>query len=180
MTLITGMLAAGGAALLVLFVVTGFFGPLFGFLAAGATAYYIWKHFEDKYKAQMFALQNPAAEVWSMPMPKAWACLKDVLSTANVQTGVSGVSNWHIQQEDTTKGFIQAQLSFKEHQGSGVQSTTMPRTVTMLANFSPEGSGTRIQITYEIFSPSGTGNVENVLKTTQELIKQRTAIEKGE
>lgn len=175
-TTFTGWFAAAGAFLAVLFLGSGFLGPLFGVLGAVGAGYYTWKHFDDKYKSELNALLNPPAELWALPMPEAWTCLKDVLASAHVESGMNGISNWRIQQEDNTRGIIQAQLNFQQMLGSTTQSVIVPRSVTMNAQLSPEGDGTKVEIHYLIFSPSGTGLVESVVKTTQAEMKQRVAI----
>jgi hypothetical protein len=135
---------------------------------------------EHKYTTQLNALLNPPSELWAMSMPRAWTCIKDVLATAKVESGTSGVSNWRITQEDNTIGVMQAQINFKQALGTASQQTIVSRNVTMHAQLTPEGEGTRVDLHYEIMSPSGTGLVESVIKKTQELMTQRVKIGKGE
>lgn len=180
MTVITGWLAAIGAFFLVLFLGSGFLGNGAGLIGACVAAYFAWKHFDDKYKAGLKSLLNPPSELWPLSMPTAWSCVKDVLSTAHMETGVSGISNWRIVNEDNTKGVIQAQLSFQQALGSPTQPNIVARSIMLFALLYPEGDGTRVEIRYEILSPMGTGMVEQMIKTTQASLKHRVAIGKGE
>lgn len=180
MTVITGWLAAIGAFFLVLFIGSGFLGNGLGLMGACVAAYFAWKHFDDKYKAELAALVNPPSELWPVSMPTAWSCIKDVLSTAHMQTGVSGISNWRIIQEDNTKGIIQAQMSFQQALGSPTQPSIVSRSIMLSAQLYPEGDGTRVELRFEILSPMGTGMVEQMIKTTLASLKHRVAIGKGE
>jgi hypothetical protein len=179
MTLLTGWLATAGAFFGVLILASAFLGPGLAFVAAVFAGIYPYKHFEDKYKVELAALQNPPPEVWSLSLPNAWTCMKDTLALAHVESGVSGVSNWHILQEDTTRGSIQAELNFQQSLGSPNQPSIFKRTVQLNAILTPEGDNTRVEIHYSIFSPNGTGLVENVMKVTQAQMKHQVAITKG-
>jgi len=179
-TMITAWLAALGAGFLTLIVTAGFAGPMFSFLFAFGAGVYVYKHFEGKHKTELDALQNPPSQVWPMSMPDAWTCMLDVLKTARVESGVSGVSSWTLKQEDNTRGIIQAQINFQQSLGSPTQPQIVSRVVTLNAQLTPEESNTRVDIKYEIFSPQGTGLVESVMKKTQELMTQRVQISKGE
>lgn len=180
MTVITGWLAAIGAFFLVLFIGSGFLGNGAGLIAACVAAYFAWKYFDDKYKAELNALLNPPSELWPVSMPTAWSCMKDVLMTAHMLTGVSGRSNWRIVSEDNTKGVIQAQMDFQQALGSPSQSKIVNRLIVLSAQLYPEGDGTRVEIRYEILSPMGTGMVEEMIRKTQASLKHRVMIGKGE
>lgn len=180
MTVITGWLAAIGAFFLVLFIGSGFLGNSAGLIAACVAAYFARKYFDDKYKAELNVLLNPPSELWMVPMPTAWSCIKDVLMTAHMQTGVSGTSNWRIVHEDNTKGIIQAQMTFQQALGSPSQPNIVVRSIMLTAQLYPEGDGTRVESKYEILSPMGTGMVEQMIRTTQASLKHRVMIERGE
>lgn len=178
MTVITGYVMA----VVAFFVVGGLVGAVafpLSLPAACAAAFFTWKYFNDKYKKDLDALLNPPAEVWPISMPAAWTALKDVLSVARVETGISGNSNWHITQEDNTRGIIQAQLKFNQALPNSAQPAIVPRAITMSAQLTPEGDGTRAEIHYEIFSPSGTGMVESVIQVTKSSIDYQVAIQKS-
>ncbi|MFA6556184.1 MAG: hypothetical protein WCT03_07140 [Candidatus Obscuribacterales bacterium] len=179
MTQITGWLAGGAAFVLVLFFGTGLFGGLFGLLGACGAGYYAKKYFDDKYQVELFAILNPSAEVWPLRMEDAWTCLEDVLDTAHMQTGVSGISRWRVVSKDNNRGVLQAQIDFKQALGSPTDPKIFPRTVTLDAQFSPEADSTRVEIKYSIFSPSGDGMVKECIKMTQGSLKNRVAIAKG-
>jgi len=179
MTVITGWVLAVVAFFVAGGLSSGIAGPGGGLFVGGAAALWVWKYFDDKYKAELAALLSPPAEVWPLPMPAAWTCIKNVLAVAHVETGVSGVSNWHIQQEDTTTGTIQAQLNFQQALGSPTQPNILRRSITLNARLTPEGDGTKVEFSYQIFSPSGTGLVESVIKTTQASMTYEVNMIKG-
>lgn len=177
MTVITGYIMAVVAFFVVGAVVGAVVFPL-SLPAACVAAFFTWKYFNDKHKKELDALMNPPVEVWPISMPVAWTALKDVLAVAHVESGVSGVSNWHVLQEDTTRGIIQAQIKFQQALGNPAHPTTVQRVLNMSAQLSPEGEGTKAEIHYEIFSPSGTGMVESVIQTTKASIDYQVAVQK--
>jgi hypothetical protein len=179
MTQITAYLAGAGAFFVALFLCSGFFGPMFGLLGAGAAGYYAWKHFNDKHTAELAALLNPPDEVWPLRIEEAWLCLEDVLATFHMESGVSGVSRWHTLSKDNNRGILQAQIDFKQALGTPTSPTIFSRTVILDAELSPEEESTKVQIKYHIHSPSGTAMVQECIKTTQASMKNRIAIEKG-
>ena len=166
MTQITAYLAAAGAFFVALFLCSGFFGPMFGLLGACAAGYYAWKHFNDKHTAEL-------------RIEEAWLCLEDVLATFHMESGVSGVSRWRTVSKDNNRGILQAQIDFKQALGTPTSPTIFARTVILDAELSPEEESTKVQIKYHIHSPSGTGMVQECIKTTQASMKNRIAIEKG-
>jgi len=50
----------------------------------------------------------------------------------------------------------------------------------MQAQLSPSEDNTQVEISYQIFSPSGNGLVESVIKKTHEVMQQRVTISKRE
>jgi hypothetical protein len=179
MTVITGWILAVAAFILAAALWSGFFGPDMSLPVGAFAGFFTWKYFDDKYKKDLAALLKPPPEVWPLPMPEAWTCLKETLAGAHVQSGASGVTNWRIQQEDTTKGTLQAQINFSQSLGDPNQPKIVSRSVTLNAQLIPEGDNTRVEIEYQIFSPSGTGIVESVMKTTQASLKHQIATRKG-
>lgn len=152
---------------------------MFGLLGGGAAGYYTWKHFNDKYTAELSALLNPPPEIWPLALEDAWLCLEDVLDTFHMETGVSGITRWHIVSKDNNRGVLQAQIDFKQALGSPTNPSIFARTVVLDAELSPEGESTKVQLKYHIHSPSGTGMVQECIKVTQASMKNRIAIEKG-
>lgn len=174
-----GWLAGIAVFLFVLIVGTGFLGPLFALLGAGLAGYYAFKYFDDKYKVELNALLNPPSELWQLRMEDAWLCLEDVLDTVHMQTGVSGISRWRVVSKDNNRGVLQAQIDFKQALGSPTDPKIFPRTVIMDAELRSEEDSTRVEIKYNIFSPSGNGMVTECIKTTQGSLRNRVAIAKG-
>ncbi|MFA6556648.1 MAG: hypothetical protein WCT03_09485 [Candidatus Obscuribacterales bacterium] len=174
----TGWLAGIGVGLVALILVGGFAGPLFGVLGAGLAGYYTYKYFDDKYQVQLNAMLNPPVEYWPLRMEEAWLCLEEVLDTCTMQTGVSGVSHWRVTSKDNNRGILKAQIDFKQALGSPADPKIFPRTVIMDAELTPEEDSTKVEIKYNIHSPSGNGMVTDLIKTTQGSLRNRVAIAK--
>ncbi|MBU6454384.1 MAG: hypothetical protein KGS72_21630 [Cyanobacteria bacterium REEB67] len=155
---ILAFLVAGGVASL--------FGPL-SFPVACAAAFFTWKHFNDKDKAELAGLLNPPEETWPVALPVAWGCICDVLRGTGIETGASGRANWQIQKEDEARGFIQAKLTFNQSLGAGANTKVVSREIHLTAQLMPEGDNTKVKCTYEIFSPMGTGMVRELIRKAQ-------------
>ncbi len=133
--------------------------------------YLVWKHFAKKADAQLLELLNPPAEVWPVPLPIAWGCIRDVLDSASIATGTGGSSNWRVQKEDDSRGLIIAQLNFSELLGGATNATVHPRTVKVEATLTPEGSSTKVLLQYQVFSPMGEGTVSKIVAETHQAFK---------
>lgn len=139
-------------------------------------AYFTYNYFAKKDAEELMKILNPPVEVWPVPFPVAWGCIKDVLDTATIATGVGGASTWRIQREDDSRGLITAQLNFSEHVGGPTTGQVHPRTVGANATLTAEGGSTRVLIQYQVFSPMGEGTVKKIVQDTHAAF-QRTMIE---
>lgn len=177
--MITGWVLAVVAFVLAGSIWNAVFGMDASFWVASLAGFFTWKYFNDKYKREMQALLNPPAQVWALRMEDAWTCLEDVLATAFVETGVSGISRWRIVSKDNNRGLLQAQMDFKQALGSPADPKIFGRTIILDAQLTPEGEATKVEIQYHIMSPSGTGMVEDCIKKTQASMVSRVAIVRG-
>lgn len=179
MTLIKGWVLAVVAFVLAGSLWNAVFGMGLSFWVACAAGYFTWKYFSDEYKKELQALLNPPVQVWALRMEDAWTCLEDVLASAFVETGVSGISRWRIVSKDNNRGLLQAQLDFKQALGSPADPKIFPRTIILDAQLTPEGEATRVEFKYHIMSPSGEGMVADCIKKTQASMTARVAMIKG-
>lgn len=148
-------------------------------LVGGVAAWFTWKYFIKKEQEDLTKLLNPPAETWAMPLPVAWGTIRDVLDGAKVSTGVSGTSGWRIDKEDDSRGIISAQLNFSEHVGGPTTGQVLPRTVSVSAQLTPEGSSTKIQFTYNVFSPMNYETVKKIVSDTHSAFGNTAQINKG-
>lgn len=139
-----------------------------GAIAAGLT----YSYFAKKDAEELAKVLNPPADIWPVPFPVAWGCIRDVLDTATISTGVGGSSTWRIQREDDSRGLITAQINFNENLGGQVY----PRSIGANATLTAEGSSTKVAIQYQVFSPMGETTVKKIVEETHAAF-QRTMIE---
>jgi len=151
------------------FVAQGFVETIVPGLFAG---YFAFQYFKKKDDEELLQLLNPPAETWAVSLPVAWGCIKDVLDTASIATGVGGATSWRIQKEDDSRGLIQAQLNFQEQVGGPATGVVHPRSITLTAQVTPDTAGTRVEIHYQVFSPMGAGTVKQIIHSTQESIRR--------
>ncbi len=137
----------------------------------GIVGYLVWSHFAKKADAQLQELLHPPDEVWPVPLPIAWGCIKDVLDNASIATGTGGTSNWRIKKEDDSRGIIRSQLNFSEMLGGPTTGQVHPRTVEVEAILTPEGSSTKVHLQYDVFSPMGEGTVSKIVAQTHQAFK---------
>ena len=131
----------------------------------GIAAYFTYQYFAKKDNEELQKLLNPPAEVWAMSLPVAWGTIRDVLDSCKVQTGVSGQSGWRVTKEDDSRGIIGAEINFSQYLG-GAQGQVVPRNVGVTAILTPEGSSTKVHLTYSCFSPMGAGTVKEIVAQT--------------
>lgn len=166
------MTALGAVLAVVAFLLAGsFWNYIFGMslslwvaLAAGG---FTFKYFYDKDMLSLRNLLEPQEQVWPVPYPVAWGCIIDVLRRSGVETGVSGRSAWRIVQEDDTRGYIEAKLTFQQMLGVGQNSKIFAREIGLVAQLTAEETTTRVKLKYEIFSPSGAGMVRDLIQKNQ-------------
>lgn len=96
-----------------------------------------------------------------------------------VVTGAGGSSKWHVQKEDDSRGIIAAQLNFNQMLGSATNPQIVPRTIICNAQFTPEGSSTKVDITYQAVSPMGPGQVKHIIDETQKAFTASMNANKG-
>ena len=148
-------------------------------LVGAVAAWFAWQHFSKKEQADLTKILNPPPETWAVPLPVAWGTIKDVLDGSKISTGVSGTNSWRIDKEDDSRGIISAQLNFSEHVGGPTTGQVMPRTVSVLAQLTPEGSNTKVQFTYNVFSPMNANAVKQIVSDTHSAFNKTAQINKG-
>lgn len=139
---------------------TSFFAGLVG-------AFFAWQYCQKKENEELQKILNPAPEVWPVSLPIAWGSIRDVLDSAMVVTGSGGSSRWRLQKEDDSRGLISAQLSFNQMLGSATSPQMVPRTVVCNVTLTPQGSSTKVDVTYQAISPMGAGVVKRIIDDTQ-------------
>jgi hypothetical protein len=149
------------------------------FVAGAVAAFFAYQHFKKKDDQELEKLQQPPAEVWPVPLPIAWGSIRDVLDSAMVVTGAGGSAKWRVQKEDDSRGIISAQLNFNQTLGSGTSSQVVPRTIVCDVQFTPQGSSTKVDITYKAVSPSGAGVVKSIMDQTQKAFTESMNANKG-
>ena len=139
-------------------------------LAVGAVAAFAtYKFCDKKDRDERKALMNPDPQTWPVPLPVAWASVKDVLYTTGVETRESGKQLWKIQREDQSRGIIQAQLDFAEGlAGSMGQKEMVPRSIGLTVVLAPanEEAGTKVTFSYNVYSKVSIHTVKNVIRQT--------------
>lgn len=133
-------------------------------LAAGG---FTFKYFYDKDMESLKKLLEPEEQVWPVPYPIAWGCIIDVLKRSGVETGVSGRSSWRIVQEDDSRGYIEAKLTFQQMLGVGQNSKAFGREIGLVAQLTAQENTTKVKLQYQIFSPAGAGMVRNLIEKNQ-------------
>lgn len=134
-----------------------------GLIAGGGVfGYFYWLD-----QKQLKDLLNPAEQVWPVPFQIAWGVILDVLKRSGVQTGVSGTSNWHVTQEDDSRGLIEARLSFQQMLGAGANARAFMREIALSIKLEPDGDKTKVKLNYQIQSESGTGMVRQLISKNQ-------------
>lgn len=154
--------------------VSAFIGPgfLLTFVPGLVAAWWVWKVCTDKEKAELDTLMNPPEETWPVPLPVAWGTVKDVLDSAKVHTRHAGTSGWHVQKEDDSRGLIKAQLNFTEQVGGLTNAQMLPRTVEISVILKPDGSSTKVETHYQVFSPMNFNRVREIVSDTQKDLRQ--------
>jgi hypothetical protein len=137
------------------------------FVAGAVAAFFAYQHFKKKDDQELEKILHPPAEVWPVPLPIAWGAIKDVLDSSMVVTGQGSPSKWHVTKEDDSRGIITAQLNFNQQLGTATNPKLEPRTIVCDVQFTPEGSTTKVNITYQTVSPSGAGMVKSIIDQTQ-------------
>lgn len=135
-------------------------------IPGGIAAYFTYKYFAKKDDEELQKVMHPPAEVWPMSLPVAWGTIRDVLDSCKVQTGTSGQSGWRVTKEDDSRGIISAEINFSQMLGAGANSQVVPRTIGVTAILTPEGSSTKVELTYNCFSPMGAGTVKQMIADT--------------
>jgi len=166
------MTALGAVLAVVAFLLAGsiwyyIFGMSLSFWVALAAAGFTFKYFYDKDMESLKKLLDPPEQVWPVSYPVAWGCIIDVLKRSGVETGVSGRSSWHIVQEDDTRGYIEAKLTFQQMLGVGQNAKNFGREIGLVVQLTAQENTTRVKLQYQIFSPSGAGMVRNLIEKNQ-------------
>lgn len=131
-------------------------------IPGGIAAFFAYQYFAKKDQEEMQKLLNPPPEVWNMPLPVAWGTIKDVLDASRIQSGVSGQAGWRITKEDDSRGIICAEVSFSQYLG-GAEGKVVPRSIGVTAILKPEGAATKVELSYNCFSPMGAGAVKQMI-----------------
>lgn len=175
--------ALGVVLAVVVFLIVGavwnyIFGMALSLLVALAAAGFTFKYFYDKDQKELKKLLDPEEQVWPVPFPVAWGCIADVLKRSGVETGVSGRSNWRIVEEDDSRGYIHAKLTFQQALGAGQNTRLFAREIDLVAQLTAGESTTRVKLTYDIFSPSGAGMVRDLIAKNQNDFKAYVEVNK--
>ena len=147
-------------------------GFLITFVPGCFAFWWIWKKCTDKEKQELDTIMNPPEETWPVPLPVAWGTIKDVLDSAKVHTRHAGTSGWRVQKEDDSRGLITAQLNFTEQVGGLTNAQMLPRTVEISAILKPDGSNTKVETHYQVFSPMNFNRVREIVSYTQKNLRE--------
>ena len=130
----------------------------------GAGVWYFFRCIDDR---RLDALLRPKPAIWHVPMPVAWGILKDVFDGSIVRTKEGVIAAWSMKREDKSRGQLAAVLNLLEHGGCGPNGAIVPQTIAANAQLTPHGSTTGVTLTFEIFAPSGTDLVEDIIRKCQ-------------
>ncbi|MBX9772598.1 MAG: hypothetical protein K2X29_14570 [Candidatus Obscuribacterales bacterium] len=134
---------------------------LFVGLAVGIGIWYFFHQIDAK---RLWALLRPTPAIWQVPMPVAWGILRDVFDGSIVRTKDGAIAAWALKREDKSRGLLCAMLNILEHGGCGPNTSIEPRTIAVNAELKPHGSTTGVSLNFEIFSPTGTDLVEDIIR----------------
>jgi hypothetical protein len=138
-----------------------------GLLAGG----FIWKHFDNKDKAELAEILNPPPYFFDAPLPVVWGSVLDVFHHSYVDSGISGRVMWQVVGEDDVRGVIRAKLTFQQLLGAGATARPFQRAIDVEVNLIGEEAGTKVISNYSIFSPSGNDLARDAVKKVQAAIK---------
>lgn len=130
-------------------------------LAAGSGIWYFFHQIDIK---RLYAMLRPTPAIWQVPMPVAWGILRDVFDGSIVRTKDGAIAAWALKREDKSRGLLSAMLNILEHAGCGPNTSVEPRTIAVNAELTPHGSTTGVTLNFEIFSPTGTDLVEDIIR----------------
>ncbi len=136
---------------------------IIGFISGGG----VWYYFRCIDHRRLDALLRPNPAIWQVPMPVAWGILKDVFDGSIVRTKEGVIAAWSMKREDKARGQLAAVLNLMEHGGCGPNGATVPQTIAATAQLTPHGATTGVTLTFEIFAPTGTDLVEDIIRKCQ-------------
>ena len=131
----------------------------------------IWYGFRCVDKQRLDALLRPKPAIWQVPMPVAWGLLKDVFDGSIVRSKEGVIAAWAVKREDKSRGMLSAVLNLLEHGGCGPNGAMEPRTIAATAELTPHGSTTGVTLKFEIFAPTGTDLVEDIIRKCQNRLR---------
>lgn len=130
-------------------------------LAAGGGICFFFHQTDQK---RLVSLLRPAPAIWQVPMPVAWGILRDVFDGSIVRTKDGAIGAWALKRDDKSRGLLSAMLNILEHAGCGPNTSIEPRTIAVNAELTAHGSTTGVTLNFEIFSPTGTDLVEDIIR----------------
>lgn len=139
-------------------------------LVGGVLGWFVWWQFKKLDDQRLRDLLNPPAMKWHVPMPVGFGIVKDAFDGTFVLRSKSGLAPWSIQKEDQSRGIISALLNIQDLTGSGE-----PRTIGLEAKLIPDGYGTEVKLQYQIFSPTDSSLVEEIIRHTDRRLRQEAS-----
>lgn len=144
-------------------------------IAGGVCGAGVWYCFHCIDHRRMDALLRPQPAIWQVPMPVAWGILKDVFDGSIVRTKEGVIAAWAMKREDKARGQLAAVLNLLEHGGCGPNGAIVPQTIAATAQLTPHGSTTGVTLTFEIFAPTGTDLVEDIIRKCQRRLQSEVS-----
>ena len=163
-----GMIASVFVFFAIGVLVNALFGSGMSVMAGGAAAYYTWQYFKNHDREELMQMIQGKEQTWSIPYNVAFGCVKDVLACVKMSLPGSGIASWQVYKEDDREGTIIALFSLQEHFASININFSVPVTLCVKFQLTPQGESTKVAWFYEAHCPLGTHRLKQAINLLEQ------------